>query len=238
MKYLKTIAMLLGFVMATGCTTRSISNFGYRSDHAYRGELSELEVLGVRADAEVTEADIQKALTSRERIHLKNGDRLVLVQSGARFPDEVMMAEMKRYYSVVPLSGVPTDDEYRDHRSSAKRPLDKVLRLAAARAGAKTLIVCWGVLESERESYATKALSWVPIVGAAIPDESQNLRLRLKLIVIDVASGRWELLIPEEYADKRGSARIARKDQDQIQVRLLKDNGYRSAVRDLQVRYQ
>ena len=51
-------------LLLAGCQTRSISNAGYDSDRNYRGELSELQVLGVDAQKAITASDIQAALAA------------------------------------------------------------------------------------------------------------------------------------------------------------------------------
>jgi len=88
-----------------GCRTKtvSISNSGYRdpgnsapfaprqndSDPGfeYRGELSEFDVLGITRNETASEADIEKALATAKQIRLKPGASVMLVQSGAIFPD-------------------------------------------------------------------------------------------------------------------------------------------------------
>ena len=222
-----------------GCQTRSISNSGYHGTWGYRGELSELEVLGVKADEPITEADIHAALQSDPKVSLRRGDRVVVVQSGAQFPDEPLLEALESLYSVVPLSGVPAEDRrYRDRPRPVKQPLDKSLRLAAAKAGAKTLIVYWGVLESGREEQDSKIISWVPVVGRMVPDEKQKMRIRLKAAVIDVATGAWEFVIPEAYDDAASSARINREQSDQGQVTRLKAKGYEALAKALTARYR
>lgn len=41
-----------------------------------------------------------------------------------------------------------------------------------------------------------KVVSWVPILGALVPDENQRMRIRLKVALIDVKSGKWEMFSP------------------------------------------
>lgn len=222
-----------------GCQTRSISNSDYHGSWMYRGELSELEVLGVAADATITEADIAAALAEEPKVSLRRGDRVVVVQSGAQFPDDPLLKALDPLYSVVPLSGVPAEDQRsRNEPRANKQPLDKSLRLAAAKAGAKTLIVYWGVLESGREEHGTKIISWVPVVGKMVPDEKQKMRIRLKAAVIDVATGAWEFVIPEAYDDTATSARLNRAESDQGQVARLKAIAYQSLVTALQQKYR
>ncbi len=106
------------------------------------------------------------------------------------------MKEAEKYYRVIPLSGIPSrnNNGYDWQRSKNKEEipkLDMAFRLTAAKAGAETLIVYWGVLESAREGYATKTISWIPIVGSLLPDEKQQMRIRLKAAIIDVKTGYW-----------------------------------------------
>jgi len=153
------------------------------------------------------------------------------------------MKEAKKYYRVIPLSGIPSrnNNGYDWQRSKNKEEipkLDMAFRLTAAKAGAETLIVYWGVLESAREGYATKTISWVPIVGSLLPDEEQQMRIRLKAAIIDVKTGYWEMLIPEVYEDEIQSAGINRKQKDQKQVALLKERGYKRLIADIQTRFE
>ena len=233
------LIILVVTLVSISCKTRSISNSDYGGNWGYRGELSELEVLGVDANKQISEEDIKAALSTKTKVSLKRGDRIVLVQSGAQFPDGLVLEELKPYYSVIPLSGVPVrDDRYRRREDEgAKQPIDKSLRLAAAKSGARTLIVYWGILETGREDHDTKTISWVPVIGRIIPDEKQKMRIRLKAAVIDVASGAWEFVIPEVYNDARTSARVNREESDQDQVTLLKAKAYKALVSDLLKRF-
>ena len=233
------LLILVVTLVSISCKTRSISNSDYGGTWGYRGELSELEVLGVDANKQISEEDIRGALNTQTKVSLKRGDRIVLVQSGAQFPDGPVLEELKPYYSVIPLSGVPVrNDRYRRHEDTeAKQPIDKSLRLAAAKSGARTLIVYWGILETGREDHGTKTISWVPVIGRIIPDEKQKMRIRLKAAVIDVASGAWEFVIPEVYNDARTSARVNREESDQDQVTLLKAKAYKALASDLLKRF-
>jgi len=240
-KYITTL-FLTALLFLSGCVTRSISNSGYRNNPAYRGELSELEVLGVNASKQVSEDDIKKALSHTGTINLRNGASVVLIQSGTQFPDDVMTKEMEKYYRVIPISGIPHRDNRRsmlraENNESDRVPLDKSLRLAAAKAGAKNLIVYWGNMESAREQHGTKIVSWVPIIGKIIPDENQHMRIRLKAVIMDVATGYWEMMIPEVYEDARTSMKLHRGKSDQIQVSRLKEKAYVRLVSDLQTRF-
>ncbi len=209
----------LALVNLTGCATRSISNSGYRGggyygDSMYRGELSDSDVLGVDRDQSINESDISKALDTPARLKLRRGNSLLLIQSGAMFPDEPMATELNRFVSVVPFTGVPTDAR-RPGEVPTERPqasYSKSLRLAAARGGCETIVCYWGILESAREGLASKPVSWVPVVGGILPDERQRMRIRLKVAVMDVlAQGTGPFSRPSRSKTRRSAAGSAGK---------------------------
>lgn len=246
---LLTIACLA--VMLAGCKSshRSISDSGYRlethsyshrpkSDQddgfAYRGELSEFDLLGVNRNQFVTEEQIGNALDAAQRVRLANGETILLIQSGATFPDGEMVKAMEQHFRIVPFSGVPPEG-MRDAVGERDQPAyARTFRLAAARAGASHIVCYWGVLESLRSDMNTKAISWVPIAGWVLPDENQAMRLRLKLAVIDVRSGSWTVVSPESFVDKNSrSSRYNRDRADQKQVQELKELAYAKGVEEL-----
>ena len=228
-------------ILITGCQTRSISNSGYQGggyygggNAFYRGELSEFDVLGVDREQAITDSDIAKALDAKARVKLTRGSSILLVQSGAMFPDEPMVNELNRFVSVVPFSGVPTDAR-RDggQEKTVQASYSKSLRLAAARGGCETIVCYWGILESARKGLASKPISWVPIVGWTVPDEKQQMRIRIKAAVMDVRSGNWSVFSTEPHEDKAVSGTINRESSDQRQVEKLKQQAYEAAAKDL-----
>src|SRR6266513_3950307 len=173
MKTYKTWFLIAACFTLAGCASeRSISNSGYRepgtmsypardgySDpaFAYRGELSEFEVLGVDRAQTAFDEDIQQALDAAKTVRLKPQSAILLIQSGAMFPDNPMVDGLSRHFRVVPFSGVPP------RKSSVNDPdvnsnFSKSLRLAAARAGAETIVCYWGVPESAQEKIVTKTV--------------------------------------------------------------------------------
>lgn len=214
----------------TGCdTARSISNAGfpsggYGTNDAYRGELSELDLLGVDTTGTITDARIATELAEAQRVAPQIGKPLLAVQSGAAAPDEPMLAALSQSFPVASFSGVPPQDRIR---------FSQQLRLAAARGGIAQILCYWGVLETAKTNEATKLVSWVPIVGAIVPDQSQHMRIRLKAILMDVQTGRWRMLASEPAEDERLSASLNRRSSDQDQVELLKTEGYRRLARQL-----
>jgi hypothetical protein len=75
------------------------------------------------------------------------------------------------------------------------------------------------------------------VVGWLLPDERQRMRIRLKIAIVDVRSGQWEMFAPEPFDDSALSAVLSRKQADQAQVALLKDLAYAAAAEDLVKRY-
>lgn len=244
-------AAALSFVLVlAGCrSTRSISNSGAVAEppsqmgrmpvasaadpgFEYRGELNEFDVLGVDRAQVTTEAEIARALDGAKAVTLKPGSRVLLVQSGAVFPDAPMVTALENDFQIVPFSGVPPRQRTAaDPEPSTSFSYGKNLRLAAARAGAESIVCYWGTLESARRKLETKTVSWVPIAGWMIPDEAQHMRIRLKLALIDVRSGTWRVLTPEPFTDKAWSTTFTRGSSDRKQVELLKEKAYLASAR-------
>src|SRR5262245_31523572 len=107
-------------VLITGCSKalRPISNSGYAvspttyggapptsavpvTPFAYRGELSEFDVLGITRGAVASDAEIEQALDSAKRVRLHPGTSIMLIQSGAIFPDGPMVTELSKHFRVV-----------------------------------------------------------------------------------------------------------------------------------------
>jgi hypothetical protein len=184
------LACALVVLVLAGCETHSISNSGY--DHAayrygrvpadgYVGELSELDVVGIAPDAMITDADIATALRDISRPQLQRNSRILLIQSGADFPDEPMVTALSQHFRVLPFSGRPTA------KSNPGAPYAKTLRLAAARGGYDKIICYWGVLESEQKESGDKGgllgadrrlFRAGPERGDAHPTESGDRRRR------------------------------------------------------------
>jgi hypothetical protein len=230
-------------VLMSGCETRSISDSGYRSNGSpnqpwmgrayleprepfgYRGELSEFDVLGIERGGNVTEEQIAKTLDSALKIGIRKGSTVMLIQSGAFTPDEPMQSEMSKCFTVMPFDGRP---------DSAKGPsYARSLRMAAAQAGCETIICYWGTLETAKRELGTKIVSWVPVVGGILPDENQQMRIRLKVAVINVRGGNWTEFSPDTFDNALASGVYNRGSSDQTQVLKLKRQAYESAARDL-----
>src|SRR6476660_6528819 len=125
---MKKLILYLPFcacALLLGCAkVRSISNSGYQantgysgyhpadnsSDPAfiYRGELSEFDVLGITRGQSTSESEIAQALDNAKRVKLIPGSSVLLIQSGAVFPDAAMVTQLSKYFRIVPFSGVPS----------------------------------------------------------------------------------------------------------------------------------
>ncbi len=242
----RTNIRLVGFLvfavgLLVGCGTRSISNADYSADSDrgyaqrnnpfYKGELNEFDVVGIDVKATVTEQEIAQAAQTKTRITLPKGATVMVIQSGAMIPDEEMVKGMERYYNVSVFTGVPMSD------GSSSGAYSRALRLAAAKGGADKLMVYWGLLETGREDLATKAVAWFPFVGGVITDETQRMRIRMKIAVVDVKSGQWEIFSPEPYDDSASSGRYSRVSSDQAQVAALKSQAYKATAEDVVKKY-
>lgn len=229
---MKRCLVLCGAVLlaVAGCQTRSISDSGYRSGYdrggsrQYKGELSELDILGIAPEQDATAANIAHALESAATPKVKRGDRIILIQSGATVPDNAMMQEAMIHFSVAPFSGIPPAPEVR---------LAESLRLRAAQGGYRHIFCYWGVLESAQLDREGKVVSWVPIVGYYVPDQKQQMRIRLRGLLLDVATGHWKMFTPEPHDSTGISSGWTRETIDQQLVEKLKELAYKRLIRDL-----
>ena len=256
-KLVRAVAVSAIFLLLAGCATkRSISDSGYSDPHGrdcyharrkasdpafeYRGELSEFDVLGITRGASASETEIQQALASAKQMRLGPGGSILLIQSGAMFPDGPMVSALSRHSRVVPFSGVPpvsrrTPDgpfERADAGSFAKS-----LRLAAAHGGCDVILCYWGMLESENAKLATKTVSWVPVMNWIVPDENEHMRIQLKLALVDVRTGDWAVLCPQPVESNRLSTSPRRGVADQKLVARLKNQAYATGVQELLQQY-
>jgi hypothetical protein len=239
---------ILLIVLVAGCArTRSISDSGYASERGYyrtghysdaafgyRGELSEFDVLAIDRNQPISDADIDRALQQSGSPMLKRGSSLLVVQSGAVFPDAAMVAMLSSNFTVVPFSGVPGTTQPTD---TGRGAYSRLLRLAAARAGSETILCYWGILESGTQDLRTKTVSWVPLAGWMVPDERQQMRIRLKMALIDVRTGSWTVFSPPAFGDRTISTRFSRNSADHRQVESLKKLAYAASARELTDKY-
>jgi hypothetical protein len=254
MKSFQICLLVIVSLSLAGCarSVRPISNSGYEAQpsgfrsgapwsnpnpaFAYRGELSEFDVLGISRGAVVSDTEIERTLAGARRIRLRPGNSILLIQSGALFPDGPMVNELSKHFRVVPFSGVPPAGRgFRNAQfeSGDAESFSRSLRLAAARGGNDLILCYWGVLESANAKLATKTISWVPVVNWIVPDEKEHMRLRLKLALVDVRTGDWAMLSPEPMDDSRISRSPRRNVADQKLVESLKQRAYTAGAKEL-----
>ena len=240
-------SLLLAVLLMTlsGCGVRPISNSGYpegrgASNPFYKGELTEFDVLGISLQHAIAEDEIAQSFSARQRITLRKGAPVMVVQSGAPIPDEPMVQALARHFDVAVFSGVPLWSERTygwRYEGEAPKKYALALRLAAAKGGDEKIVCYWGMLETAQTNFVTKTVSWVPVVGWVLPDESQHMRIRLKVAVVDVRNGSWDIFSPTPFDDTSMSGRLTRAGSDQEQVALLKGKAYEAAVEGLVKRY-
>jgi hypothetical protein len=269
--------IIFACALFVGCakTVRSISQTQYQNDAHYVApparELDEFDVLGVDRGKTVTEEEIQRVASQNKPLQLASGSTILLIQSGAIYPDGPMVTQLSKHFRVVPFTGVAEENKiaavipirdqttrnvavitdpdkpvtivpmstlakerYRTESAPKEAPsYSRTLRLAAARAGASTVICYWGILESGNESLPTKTVSWLPIVNWVMPDERQHMRIRLKIAMVDVASGSWSVFSAEPLESKSWSISPRREVADQKQVEAIKQKAYELAAQGL-----
>jgi deoxyadenosine/deoxycytidine kinase len=80
-------------------------------------------------------------------------------------------------------------------------------------------------------------VSWLPIVGWAIPDQTQVIRIRLKVALVDVKTGQWDIYVPKVFEDTAYTASLNREQSNLQQVAQLKSKVYKAAVESIIARY-
>ncbi len=228
-KMLNSMVFTFLALVLAGCGTRSISDSGYRGSYGrgtssnpfYQGELSELDILGTVSNRDATDASIAKELESARPPVIQRGEKLILIQSGAPLPDRSMLEEAERCFAVAPFSGIPPAD---------RTGLSASLRLRAAQGGYRYILCYWGVLESAQTDNEGRVVSWLPFAGHFVPDQKQQMRMRLKGVLLDVGSGHWRMILPAPVAESRISSEYTRESSDQRLVEALKSKGYKSLM--------
>jgi len=198
--------------------------------------LSEFDGLGISRTEIANEADIQKALANLEPVHLKPGSSILLIQSGATFPDGPMVDALTEHFRVVPFSGVPPESRRTSEGWSGwydAAEFSRTLRWNAARGGCDTILCYWGILESENAQLATKVVSWVPDANWFIPDENLHLGIRLKIALFDVRTGAWSLFSPHALEATKLSVKPRREVADQALVEQSKQDAYAIGTKEL-----
>ena len=201
-----------------------------KSHHISGRELGDTDVLGASA-SNPTEEEIRTALDRASKVELKRGENVLVVQSGEAVPDSRMVSELNKYYRAVPFSGIRSD--WIKGSSTNEPDYAKALRLAAAQAGAEKILCFWGNLEVAQHDLSTKTVTWLPVIDIFVPDEKNNVRVHLKIALIDVRTGAWTVFRSEPQEAEMVSTGWAREHVRSPEVRRLQQKSYVVAVNSL-----
>ncbi len=207
MKSLLPLVAALSCALFSGaCATRSISNTAMpwgNQNTTYRGELSEFDVVGT---------SVGTSSSQSPGVRLQPGDRILLLQSGAMFPDQALVDELAKTFQVSTASGIP----------SGWTEGGVGLAGAAQRGGYAAVISCWGTLESGSNATEGIAAAWIPIVGLFVPSENLRMRIRLRFVVVDTMTRNWIYVTPDPKEDERVSSLAGKSRIDADQVEALR----------------
>lgn len=204
-----TVPFILCVALVSGCvTTRSISNYQYGYNTYYRGELSEVEFIKDISDPQAPRLSAP--------IQVAQGEKVIVIQSGQLRPDAAFLSLLAGKCSVVPMSGVPS-------LHSVGGP---TLREAAKAGGVVKVIAYWGSIQTAIQPKGAKAISWVPVAGWYIPDESQKMRVSVSAIIGDVATGQWSDVTAVSSETETSHSSFNLQATDSRQVEELKADAY------------
>jgi hypothetical protein len=231
-----TFVSACALIVAAGCQTdRSYRSADFTGERLYRTksspgpQLSESDVLGLKAPEKISEEDIRRVLDETSSIKISKGGTALVVQSGSSHPDKAMVQALEKLFTVVPHTGIPSEFG----AEGGGDGISKALRLAAARSKAETILAYWGQLEMKREDLPTGIVSWVPVVDFMVPDEHQKMRMQLKVALIDVRTGNWATFRTEPIEEKALTTRYAREHEQKWPIEGMKARLYEAAVRKM-----
>jgi hypothetical protein len=236
----KTFALTAAIaIFLIGCANENTTDYR-RADFSSRKplkshhagyELSDTDVIGASAQAP-TDEDIRRTLDRAARVEIQPGETVLVLQSGEPVPDARMVSELNKHFRAVPFSGIRSDWSS-GASTSGSDFYAKALRFAAAQAGATKILCFWGSLEVAHHDLSTKTITWLPVVDIFVPDQKDRVRVHLKMAVVDVRSGAWNLSRTEPQEAQLVSTGWGREHTDTIQVRDLKQKSYEIAVNSL-----
>jgi hypothetical protein len=142
-----------------------------------------------------------------------------------------MVAELNKHYRAIPFSGIRSD--WIKGSSTNEPAYAKALRLAAAQAGAEKILCFWGNLEVAQHDLSTKTVTWLPVIDIFVPDEKNNVRVHLKVALIDVRTAAWTVFRTEPQETEMVSTGWAREHVRSPEVRRLQQKSYVVAVNSL-----
>src|SRR5687767_5414523 len=113
----KILPAVLAAIFLIGCAHEKTTDYRradytsrkpLKSVHMSGRDLADTDVLGASA-LTPSEEDIRNALDRAAKVHLKEGENVLVVQSGEVVPDSRMVAELNKHYRAIPFSGIRGD---------------------------------------------------------------------------------------------------------------------------------
>jgi hypothetical protein len=237
--FARICSAVLAAIVLIGCAHENTTDFR-RADYSSRqplkshnpggNQLADTDVLGVSSSAP-TDEDIRNTLDRASKVELRQGESVLVVQSAEPVPDSRMIAELNRYYRAIPYSGIRSDWISGD--SGGNPDYAKALRFAAAQAGAEKILCFWGNLEVAHHDLSTKTVTWLPVVDIFVPDQKENVRVHLKVALVDVRTGAWTVFRTEPQEARMVSTGWSREHVQSPEVRRLQQKSYVVAVNSL-----
>ena len=216
-------------------------------------QLTDKDLFGNETTLAVSEEDIQAALDGDEfRVPLNSP--VILVQSGNRAPETIMQEEMRKYYTVSTVSGIPDrqkpltcnknkdKNENEDVASAENMNWMQALRFVAAKGHQKAIIVYQDTLQTGKYDSALKSTVWSDYKNEKLTD-AISLRYLVRFTLVDVATGEWATWSPVNYEYKvlpplPDKNEASTTDMTEQQIMQLKQKTYKAMVKDLVNRYQ
>jgi len=237
----KTAAFSLAAIFLTGCVHHERhdahfqrADFGSRlaiKSHYNAGdELNESDVLGHEHGRVPSEEDIQKAMANSGTVAVREGDSILVLQSGEPAPDQRMVKELNKHYRAIPFTGIRREWPHGDAPGDAGA---RSLRFAAAQAGAQKILCYWGELEVAHHGLITKTVTWLPVVDVVIPDQIDHARMHLKVALIDVKSGAWTIFRTEPIETALATTGWGRNHVESPEINSLKRKCFVAAVNSM-----
>jgi hypothetical protein len=236
----RVAALAAAAVLLAGCAHERTTSYrradftarqSLKSHYGGGEELSDADVVGSGVKKAPSDEDIRNALDHARSVDLKLGETVLVLQSGEAVPDARMVAELNKHYRAVPFSGIRSD--WASHWENTDDYYSKQLRYAAAKAGAQKILCFWGSLEVARHDLSTKTITWLPVVDIIVPDQKDNVRVHLKVALVDVRTGDWSLFRTEPVQTEVVTTGWGREHLETPEVRELKEKSYVVAVNSL-----
>ncbi len=188
-------------IVTAACGTASYSDPSILwGSEEYRGELTEAQVLD---PGRLAPGWAGTAPLAPPTLHA--GDRVMLIQSGARVPDPELVGALGGPLEVTTFSGLPPVDG----------EMTTPIRQAAAQAGIGRVLCVWGRLRSEDRATRGTWVSWVPVLGWNLDDAELTTEVQLRFVLVDVPSGAWSEFLSEPLRDVVTHAPIDRDLRDE-----------------------